>query len=566
MPKALSTTNRKGKKEVSEQTVGMLHMVEKGKKKRRIPITLDTVCWIGRHRKCDVVINHPEISSYHLRLFAVKTSTNQSLAVIHDLSSNGYRINNELFGEKKKPHVRGITISTKSMVLKDGDVLTLPGSGAVFTYHHEDRHRYQIEEMQYLLPQLQLFRNNNPQATYSIFPWIVENYPLGTGANGVVHLGRNVRGHGQMAIKTTYAQKGFNEDAVRREVQLMSRVVHPNVAGLLDMVREEKEADGSCVYHLVMECLTGGDLFSYLAKHTRLEEKEVRWIAWQCVNGLRCLHDQGIAHRDIKPENIMLHTLAAYPRILISDIGLATTLTDHIQSVPDVAGKQTVSRPNDRFAGTERYIPPEIYEEKIAFMSKGKVNLAFETREEIGTQWFEEDTAMDAWALGVTVYHCASGYYPFDGNPYAHAPSSIISDLSDLSIENDEGGDPDQSTNSDSQNTSLTPNSGNRTESASDESENPTMVIKQNPRYQGCLRMLKKIRQFKAESEWFPKAVWADWTPAGKEFIESLLEYNPETRLDMTTAAKDKWFTDGKKHLEKLNEAVLVKGGFIRWL
>lgn len=49
--------------------------------------------------------------------------------------------------------------------------------------------------------------------------------------------------------------------------------------------------------HLVLELVTGGDLFSYYEKSDGLGEDEMRWFAWQMVKALDYLHGQKVAHR-----------------------------------------------------------------------------------------------------------------------------------------------------------------------------------------------------------------------------------------------------------------------------
>ena len=57
---------------------------------------------------------------------------------------------------------------------------------------------------------------------------------------------------------------------------------------------------------LVMERLTGRELFEVILKHDALEECVARPILRQVCSALAYLHSNCIAHRDIKPENVIV--------------------------------------------------------------------------------------------------------------------------------------------------------------------------------------------------------------------------------------------------------------------
>uniref|UniRef100_A0A3P9H0N9 non-specific serine/threonine protein kinase n=1 Tax=Oryzias latipes TaxID=8090 RepID=A0A3P9H0N9_ORYLA len=58
--------------------------------------------------------------------------------------------------------------------------------------------------------------------------------------------------------------------------------------------------------YLVLEHVSGGELFDYLVKKGRLTPKEARKFFRQIISALDFCHSHSICHRDLKPENLLL--------------------------------------------------------------------------------------------------------------------------------------------------------------------------------------------------------------------------------------------------------------------
>ena len=73
--------------------------------------------------------------------------------------------------------------------------------------------------------------------------------------------------------------------------------------------------------YLVLELVTGGELFGLLVKERGFGEEKARFFFRQLVEGVKCCHEQGICHRDLKPENLLLDEQGL---LKISDFGLSS--------------------------------------------------------------------------------------------------------------------------------------------------------------------------------------------------------------------------------------------------
>jgi len=131
-----------------------------------------------------------------------------------------------------------------------------------------------------------------------------------------------------MDTAVRYAVKVFNREQVaaanlqaqiKREIAVMKHVRHPHVVNVHEVL-----ASRTHVY-IVLELVTGGELFDRIATSGRLEERLARVYFQQLADGVAYCHERGVCHRDLKPENLLLD---AAGRLKISDFGLSS-LPEH---------------------------------------------------------------------------------------------------------------------------------------------------------------------------------------------------------------------------------------------
>ncbi|RMB98081.1 hypothetical protein DUI87_25559 [Hirundo rustica rustica] len=160
----------------------------------------------------------------------------------------------------------------------------------------------------------------------------------------------------------------------RAERNILEAVKHPFIVDLIYAFQT-----GGKLY-LILECLSGGELFMQLEREGIFLEDTACFYLSEITLALGHLHSHGIIYRDLKPENIMLNSQG---HIKLTDFGLCK------ESIHDGAVTHT-------FCGTIEYMAPEI------LVRSG------------------HNRAVDWWSLGALMYDMLTG----SASPTA-APSSL---------------------------------------------------------------------------------------------------------------------------------------------
>ena len=95
-------------------------------------------------------------------------------------------------------------------------------------------------------------------------------------------------------------QKQNMGNQIKREISIMKMVAHRFIVGMKEVLASKSKI------FIVLELVTGGELFDYIVKEGRFSEKIARHYAQQLVEGVDYCHSLGICHRDLKPENLLL--------------------------------------------------------------------------------------------------------------------------------------------------------------------------------------------------------------------------------------------------------------------
>lgn len=126
----------------------------------------------------------------------------------------------------------------------------------------------------------------------------------------------------KVAIKILNRQKIKSLDVVgkiRREIQNLKLFRHPHIIKLYQVISTPTDI------FMIMEFVSGGELFDYIVKQGKLQESEARKFFQQIISGVDYCHRHMIVHRDLKPENLLLdHNM----HVKIADFGLSNMMVN----------------------------------------------------------------------------------------------------------------------------------------------------------------------------------------------------------------------------------------------
>uniref|UniRef100_A0A3B3I6K4 BR serine/threonine kinase 2b n=1 Tax=Oryzias latipes TaxID=8090 RepID=A0A3B3I6K4_ORYLA len=210
--------------------------------------------------------------------------------------------------------------------------------------------------------------NSGHYANY-VGPYRLEK-TLGKGQTGLVKVGIHCVTCQKVAIKIVNREK-LSESVlmkVEREIAILKLIEHPHVLKLHDVYENKK------YLYLVLEHVSGGELFDYLVKKGRLTPKEARKFFRQIISALDFCHSHSICHRDLKPENLLLDEKN---NIRIADFGMASL--------------QVGDSLLETSCGSPHYACPEVIR---------------------GEKY--DGRKADAWSCGVILFALLVGALPFD--------------------------------------------------------------------------------------------------------------------------------------------------------
>nr|XP_046169406.1 calcium/calmodulin-dependent protein kinase type 1D-like isoform X1 [Oncorhynchus gorbuscha]XP_046169414.1 calcium/calmodulin-dependent protein kinase type 1D-like isoform X1 [Oncorhynchus gorbuscha] len=193
---------------------------------------------------------------------------------------------------------------------------------------------------------------------------------LGTGAFSEVIMAREKATGKMVAVKCIpkKALKG-KETSIENEIAVLRKIKHENIVALEDIYESSNHL------YLIMQLVSGGELFDRIVEKGFYTEMDASRLIKQVLDAVNYLHDMGIVHRDLKPENLLYYNPHDEAKIMISDFGLSK-----MEGTGDVMATA---------CGTPGYVAPEVLAQK------------------------PYSKAVDCWSIGVIAYILLCGYPPF---------------------------------------------------------------------------------------------------------------------------------------------------------
>jgi len=176
---------------------------------------------------------------------------------------------------------------------------------------------------------------------------------IGRGGMGDVWAAHDTLRDARVALKTIRPALAHDERLwarFKREIQLATRVAHPNVCRVHELF-EDRSSDPPQLF-FTMEMLDGETLAARIERSGSLPTPEALRIVRDVCSGLEAAHAAGVIHRDLKPDNIMLVSRGEGIRAVITDFGLARP--DSAAILGDGAGSLAGA-----LVGTPAYMAPE---------------------------------------------------------------------------------------------------------------------------------------------------------------------------------------------------------------
>jgi len=193
---------------------------------------------------------------------------------------------------------------------------------------------------------------------------------LGRGNFAVVRKVQR-KSDGKLYAAKIIKKKNLKERDMRKlhdEVKILQKLSHPNINTLIETF------DTKHHLYMVLQLLTGGELFDRIVKKRCYTEEEAAAVIRQVARACEYMHENGVIHRDLKPENIV-YVDDKSAHICVTDFGLAKYVKKGLLT--------------KTACGTPGYVAPEIL------------------------QMQRYNAQVDMWAVGVILYILLCGFPPF---------------------------------------------------------------------------------------------------------------------------------------------------------
>jgi len=206
---------------------------------------------------------------------------------------------------------------------------------------------------------------------------------LGEGSTGTVFLAHDGLLKTKVALRVLNPQLAQGEafERISREVLLARQISHPGISRVFDLHQEND------LFFVTMEYIEGATLDSVVETCKVIPALQAARLADEVAKALSAAHEKNLVHAGLTMSNIVL-----------SEDGQVSVLDFGLSSTRDLAGTTGARAP----AETIHYMAPEVLSGQPATVQS------------------------DIYSLGVILYRCVTGRYPFQGKHIIQITDAVL--------------------------------------------------------------------------------------------------------------------------------------------